>query len=891
VGLTPGARLGAYEILSLLGSGGMGEVYRARDVKLGRDVAIKVLPQALRDDPERLARFEREARTLAALSHQNIAHVHGFEDSAGVPALVMELVDGPTLADGIALGPIPLDEALPIATQIAMGLEAAHEQGIVHRDLKPANIKVRGDGTVKILDFGLAKVLEHNQPASINATQSPTITTPAMMSGLGLIVGTPAYMSPEQAKGRPADRRCDLWAFGCVVYEMLTGARAFEGDDVSDTLANVLKSEPDWNALSARVPLLVQRLVRRCLEKDRTRRLDSAAVARLDLEEAQRQPASLSTHSIWHSRERLGWGATMVIVTGIALAAWIRQSPGNASPDRETRLDMATPPTDDPLSFAVSPDGRRLVFVATSAGTSRLWLRSLDATTAEPLPGTEGARYPFWAPDSQSVAFFTTQGLERLDLGASRPHVLTSIGTGRGGTWGADGVILFAPATGPLSRVSASGGDVVVVTKVDPPNVRSHRFPSFLNDSRKFIFYAIGRDDASGIYLGSLDSPDVKRLTAADTAAAYMPSGSLLYVRQGALVAHRIDLTRGTLVGDAVTIADPVGADENQKVGAFSVSAAGVIVYRAIASVHSQLAWFDRSGRQVGTVGGTDDGVSGPTISPDGRQIAVTRSVQGNQNIWLLDGIRSIRFTFDLSVDNGAVWSPDGTRIAFTSMRKGVQDIYVKSSSNLASETPLLEGPIPKPVDDWSPNGRFILFHQVEPQLARDLWVMPVDGDRAGKPFLFLRTRFDETGGRFSPDGRWVAYESNITGQWQVYLRAFSGVPDASASSTTSSGGQPVSSGGGIQARWRRDGKELYYIAPGGALMAVPITTTASSISPGVPVALFQTRIVGNGAFLSGLNGNYDVAPDGRFLINVTSGDAATQPITVLQHWIGKGSR
>jgi len=870
----------------------MGEVFRARDTKLNRDVAIKVLPDALANDSERLARFSREAQVLAALNHPNIAHIHGFEDSSGVPALVMELVEGPTLADRIAKGPIPLDDALSIAKQIADALEAAHEQRIIHRDLKPANIKVRDDGMVKVLDFGLAKALEHNQPASINVTQSPTITTPAMMTGVSVILGTAGYMSPEQAKGRPADRRSDLWAFGCVLYEMLTSTRAFDGDDVSDTLANVLKSEPNWSALSARAPLLVQRLVRRCLQKDRVRRLDSAAVARLDLEEAQEQPAKSATQRSLRSSERLGWAVALAIVMGIAVAAWIRHSPGNASLERETRLDIATPPTDDPVSFAVSPDGLRLVFVATSAGTSRLWLRSLVTTTAEPLPGTEGARYPFWAPDSQSLAFFTNQALERLDLGASRPRVLAPVGSGRGGTWGADGVILFAQAGGPLFRVSASaGGNAVAVTKVDPPRVRSHRFPCFVQGTRRFVFYATGQDDASGIYLGSLDSPDIKRLTAADTAAAYMPSGSLLYVRQGALVSHRIDVTRSTLVGDAVTIADPVGADENQKVGAFSASADGVILYRAVASVRSQLAWFDHSGRQVGTVGDADYGINSPAISPDGRQVAVARSVQGNQDIWLMDGARSNRFTSDPSSDNGPVWSPDGARIAFTSTRTGVQDIYVKLSNNLASETPLLEGPIPKPVDDWSPDGRFILFHQIEPPSARDLWVLPIDGVRAGKPFLYLRTRFDETGGRFSPDGRWVAYESNLTGQWQVYVRAFSGVPDTSGSSPTSTGGQPVSATGGIGARWRRDGKELYYIAPGGTLMAATITTTGSSVSPGAPTALFQTHIVGNGSFTSGINGNYDVAPDGRFLINVTSGDATTQPITVLQHWSEKASR
>jgi eukaryotic-like serine/threonine-protein kinase len=889
-GVLAGATIGSFAVDRLIGVGGMGEVYRARDTRLGRDVALKILPAAFANDPERRARFTREAQMLASLNHPNIAAIHGFEDSAGVHALVLELVEGPTLADRIAGGRLPMGEALPIARQIADALECAHEAGIVHRDLKPANIKVREDGTVKVLDFGLAKLAEPaGAVSSVQLTQSPTITTPAMTAA-GLILGTAAYMSPEQARGKPADKRSDMWAFGCVLYEMLTGKRAFAGEDVADTLANVLKTEPDWTAISRQVPLPVSRLVRRCLEKDRTRRLDSAVAARLDLDEARETRSQPAPAPASWARERIAWAAALAVMTLIAAVTVmrVRQGPGAAHLP-ELRLDIVTPPTDDPFSFALSPDGRRVVFLATYSGISRLWLRSLDAVTAEPLPGTDGARYPFWAPDSRSVAFFTNQALERIDLGASRPRVLAPVGSGRGGTWGADGIILFAPSGGPLFRVSASGGEAVAVSKIDPPRVRSHRFPSFLPGTRTFLFYATGSDDASGIYLGALDSPDVRRLTAADSAGVFMPPGSLLYVRQGALVSRPFDQTRGTLGDEAVTIADPVGADEAQKVGAFSASSDGLVIYRAVASIRSQLAWFDRTGKQVGTIGGPEDSLlASPKLSPDARQVAVTRTVQGNQDIWLLDGVRSSRFTSDLATDTGAVWSPDGARIAFTSTRRGIQDIYVKPSNNVRAEVPLLEGPFAKPVDDWSRDGRFILFHQIEPASARDLWVLPIDGDRPGQPFVFLRTRFDETGGRFSPNGEWVAYESNVSGQWEIYLRAFSA--DVASSIATSSGGQQVSTSGGIQPQWRHDGTELYYIAPGGALMAAPIATTRSRITIGTPFTLFQTRIVGNGTFVSGLNGNYDAAADGRFLINVMGSDATVMPITVLQHWSGKAS-
>ena len=525
----------------------MGQVYRATDTKLKRQVAIKILPPSVAADHDRLARFQREAEVLASLNHPNIAGIYGLEESGGVSALVMELVEGEDLSQRIARGAVPLNEALLIAKQIAEALEVAHEQGIIHRDLKPANIQVTLDGVVKLLDFGLAKAMEPTAGSSPSASMSPTITTPAMTQA-GMILGTAAYMSPEQAKGRTVDKRSDVWAFGAVLYEMLTARRAFEGDDVSDTLARILMKEPDWTALPGTVPAAVVTVIRQCLQKDRKQRVRDIGDVSLALDGTfeTAAPQAIPGAALSATRERLAWMALAVAAAAIVALAIpaVRHLRETAAP--ETRVEIVTPATDQPVSFALSPDGRQIAFVASGNGESRLWLRSLATTTAQPQAGTEGARFPFWAPDSRSVGFFVTNALKRLDLGGGAPQTLASVVNGSGGTWNAEGVIVFASSANAthLNRVSAAAGGAMTAVTALGPQQTGHATPYFLPDGRRFAFYVRGASDTSGIYLGTLDGSAPIRLTAADGGGVYLPAGQtsvaarassgwLLWVRAG----------------------------------------------------------------------------------------------------------------------------------------------------------------------------------------------------------------------------------------------------------------------------------------------------------------------------------------------------------------------
>jgi eukaryotic-like serine/threonine-protein kinase len=905
--LGPGTRRGPYEVIAAIGAGGMGEVYRARDSRLGRDVAIKVLPDSFASDPDRLARFEREAQLLASLNHQNIATIHGLEDGpaeAGphTRALVMELVDGPTLADRIAQGAMPLDEAPPIARQIAEALEAAHERGIIHRDLKPANIKLTPSGQVKVLDFGLAKMLESAGSGQLaagspNLTVSPTISIQATYAGV--ILGTAAYMSPEQARGKPADRRADIWAFGCVLFEMLTGKQAFEpGETVSDAVAAILTKEPDWTALPKETPGNIRTLLRRCLQKEPNRRLPHIGSARIELEEPTAPAIVVPPIPSPASRPRFtfSWPAAVVAIVAMSFIysalPWLQDDPppgGRGLDAPEMRTEIVTPSTPDPTAIAISPDGRQMVFVASGDGPSRLWLRSLSSSTAQPLAGTEGAMYPFWSGDSRSVAFAVGTKLERFDLGASAPKMITDVpNTTRGGTWNKEGTVLFAVGAGSLATVSAAGGQATqALEKLEGQN--DQRFPQFLPDGRHFLFFAVGPPNMQGIYLGSLDSKETKRLTAADTAGRYVASEFLIWVQAGTLVAQRIDVQRGELVGSRITIADSVGFDANLRAAAFSVSETGLIAYRSGTASRRQLVWFDRTGKSLGVFGGPDEAApSTPRISPDGRRVAVYRVVQGNADIWLLDGTRTTRLTFDAALDRFPLWSPDGTRIVFDSNRKGTRDFYVKSSNGTGSEELLFESPADKAAYDWSPDSRFILFRNQEEQTGRDIWVLPLDGR---KPWVFLKASFDEHQAHFSPDGRWVVYASNESGREEIYVRPF--VPQAAAGSTKEtqstdgtrqvSGQWQVSTAGGIFPRWSKDGRELYYLGPLGEIMAASVRVTDTTFDVGTPVKLFDTHIYGGGVDAN-QGRQYDVTSDGRFLINTVL-DEAPAPITILQNW------
>ncbi len=903
--LPPGTRIGPYEVAGPLGAGGMGEVYRATDGNLKRQVAIKVLPASVAGDADRLARFQREAEVLAALNHPNIAQIFGLEKTPHFTALVMELVEGDDLSQRIARfrAPgatarqtgMPLDEALPIAKQIAEALEAAHEQGIIHRDLKPANIKVRSDGTVKVLDFGLAKALDVH-PASATADNSPTITSPAQMTGVGVILGTAAYMAPEQAKGRPVDRRADIWAFGVVLFEMLTGQRVFAGENVSDTLANVLKTDPAWERLPADVPARIRQVLRSCLQRDAKQRLGDMQSVRLALEGAFETAASPATPTPTASSRgrppRMAALAVMAaLVAGLAVPAlrYLRQAPPPAPP--EMRVEITTPATDVPLQFALSPDGRSLVFVASGDGPSRLWLRPLDQTEARPLAGTEGAAVPFWSPDSRSIGFFAAGNLLRLDVAGGAPQVLATLtGLTSSGSWSADGTILFSrQAADRLWRVAATGGEPVAVTSLDPPRQVSHRAPHFLPDGRQFLFYAQGPPETMGIYLGSLDGGTPTRLMASDSAGAFLPPDQVVFVRQGTLVARRLDLARGALTGDPVTLADRVGVDEFAR-GGFAVSGAGPVAYRAAGGASRQLTWFDRTGKAMGTAGEPDaTTLRYPELSPDGRRVAMDRTVQGNQDIWLQDLIRGgrTRLTFDTALDINPVWSPDGMRIALASNRTGVFDLYLKPSNGSGAEARLVNSPNTKQPQDWSADGRWLVYYENNPTTGRDLWALDMTSPdrpsaRSGRPEpveghtprVVADTRAEELLAQLSPDGRWVVYQTNESGRFEVVVQPF---PDAG-------GKWQVSTAGGVAPRWRADGKELYFLAPDATLMAVPVTAAGASFEAGTPVALFPTRIVGGGNVTVN-RPQYAVARDGRFLINQPVGDGTAAPITLILNW------
>jgi serine/threonine protein kinase len=910
--LTPGTRLGPYSITAPIAAGGMGEVYRARDTKLDRDVAIKVLPDHFVDDPERLARFEREAKTLASLNHPNIAIVHGFEEGHGITALVMELVEGVTLAERIAgrvtsasapsssggSVPIPIDEALPIARQIAEALEAAHEQGIVHRDLKPANVMVRPDGMVKVLDFGLAKpaLIEVSDAPGLARSQAPTMAVPTMTQA-GMILGTAAYMSPEQAKGRDADRRCDIWAFGCVLYEMLTGSRAFPGEDLSETLAAVIKSEPDWTALPPGTPPSIRRLLRRCLTKDRKARLADASSLRIEIDAARAEPDEREPASRSFRRERAAWAAGLLIAAvglGFAVAAALRPVPRAA----ELRFDLAMPSNTDVLSLAISPDGRRIAFAARRDSRTSVWVYTLDGRPARPIEGTEGAQdRVFWSPDGTSLGFFADGKLKRIDIESGAVQTLADapLAVGGGGAWSRDGAILFAPTRGPLFRVSQGGGAATVVTRVEGPSVR-HVSPQFLPDGRHFLYFSAGDPAVRGVYIADLEgtTEPVRVLPDTDAAAIYVASGHLVYPRGGALFAQAFDLPGLRVTGEPWQVTDNIEVDQTQGLAILSASDTGVLVYRGqdIAVRQRRLVWLDRSGQEIQRLDDRDPvNALHLALSPDSRLLAVYRD-----SIWILDTARGLLTRFTSEQDSTPLWSREGDRVIFQSTRDGVRNLYQRALGATEDEL-LLATPGSKSPHDWSPDGRLLLYRDVDPLTGFDLWVLPVeredatadsngslrDESKAGlgrlqpvpgeKPMPVARTSASERNGQFSPDGDWIAYESDESGRFEIYVQPFG----------RQGARQRVSLDGGTQARWRGDGTELFYIAPGGRLMAVPFTSTSGSRPGdfGTPAMLFPVRVEpGDPAYHQ-----YIVSPDGeRFLVNMVT-DATPEVISAIVNW------
>jgi eukaryotic-like serine/threonine-protein kinase len=897
--LAAGSRLGSFEILAGIGAGGMGEVYRARDAKLGRDVALKVLPEAFARDADRMARFQREAKVLASLNHPNIASIYGLEDSGATHALVMELVEGPTLADRIRSGPIPIDEALRIAKQITEALEYAHERGIVHRDLKPANVKVTNDDAVKVLDFGLAKAIE-GDAASIDISTSPTMSRMATLAGV--LLGTAAYMSPEQAKGKAVDRRADIWAFGCVLYEMLTGKQTFTGETVTDTLAAVIMKDPDWSQLPASTPIRVRVLLQRCLQKDPKQRLRDVGDARISLEEvlAGAPDASLAGAAgipapLW--RRALLWAVTGFLVVALAVLAWVHLHGSNAPAGVSdvVRFQLALDaklPAGGP--FALSPDGRQLAFsVVGSDGASMLWIRSLDSLAARPLSGSESAVIGpfFWSPDNRYIAFGNGPKLKKIDVTDGGVETLCDVPAtiALGGSWNRDGVIIFGQASGPVMQVSANGGSASPVTIRDTAHGEiSHAFPSFLPDGRHFVYSRYSdKSEGTRLYLASLDAKpeeqSSKPLLAADSGGMYVPSsdsdlGQLLFIHGGALLAQSFDVHHMELVGEPVTVTDRIGMFRNY--GLFSASINRVLAFRARAGGGNfQLTWFDSQGKAVGIAGEPSSQFPSVSVSPDGAKVVASRFDQVPV-LWLTDLSRgtSTRFTFGASYTVGGAWSPDGSQIIFTSYRDGGYNLYQKPANGLKDEELLFRSSSDRKLPtDWSRDGRFLLYDVTSPQTKGDIWVLPLEGDK--KPFPFLQTESNEQDGRFSPDGHWVAYVSDESGRDEIYVRTFS--PDTRGGASNSGGKWLISTGGGIDPRWRRDGKELYYVAADGKLMAVD-ATTSTGFQAGTPKALFQVPVSGVGA----VSQSWDLAPDGkRFLFPVPTSGQDTAPFTVVLNW------
>jgi serine/threonine protein kinase/Tol biopolymer transport system component len=886
-----GRRLGAYVVRERIGAGGMGEVYKAHDTRLDRTVAIKVLTAYLADDPQARERFQREARAVAALNHPHICTLHDVgsqnpSTGSGQPMdfLVMEYLDGQTLAERLAKGPLPLDRALRYAVQMADALDKAHRQGITHRDLKPANVMLTKAGT-KLLDFGLAKLRPAVGEAvamSAAANVSPSLT------GRGTIVGTLQYMAPEQLDGKPADARTDIFAFGALLYEMLTGKKAFEGTSQASLISAILSSDPPPIASQQPFsPPALDRLVRKCLAKDPDERWQSTHDLTSELQwiaESGLQTA-VTAHGVdaqVRSRartQRYEWiAAAVFLVTTLALAGamYVLRAPVDT---RVYRSTFVPPGNENPslplyMKLSLSPDGRRLAFVANDAnGRILLWVRELADLVGRPLEGTEGAMGPFWSPDSRFIAFSAGGKLKKIDASGGPAITLCDMKTGLAGSWGRGDVILFTPEPWrPLSRVPAAGGTPTPATTFDTKGGELwHGHPFFLPDGRHFLYAAAGAP-TSGVYLGSLDSPDRTRLLDSFSNAQY-GSGFLVFPRDGTLMAQPFDATRLALSGQAMAVAERVvydrGVPPTGTLAAFAVSDTGALVFEA--SRTSRLVWFDRAGRQTGILGDPAPYGSGVHLSPDGSQAAavVTDSTEA-ANVWLFDVARGVRIPLTTSglvssgFAPGSIWSPDGSHVVFASTQKGPHDLFQKASNGADPEDLLLADDFNKYPESWSPDGRFLLYTRWAKGSTPDIWVLPLSGDR--KPYPFIEGPFFELAGRFSPNGRWVAYNSNESGRSEVYVVPF---PGRGARTL-------ISTGGGDNARWRRDGKEIFYLERN-TLMAAGVAANGSRLEVGTVQRLFDVPTV-DGYW------PYDVTPDGqRFLVNTLESEVA--PLTIVVNW------
>ena len=880
--LAAGTRLGPYEILALAGAGGMGEVYRARDRRLGRDVALKVVGPALGSNPDIQRRFAQEGRFVAQLDHPRIAHIFDVGSDAGVDYLVMEFIEGDTLGRRLADGPLPLADLIGYAIEIAAGLAYAHAHGVVHRDLKPGNILLTQSG-VKIIDFGLGKVL---QPRTAPQGTLATNTKPmSPMTEGGLLTGTVQYMPPERLNGRDADQRSDVFAFGAVVYEMITGRRAFDGPSPADVIAAVLTSEPAPIGATSGALVELEWVVRRCLKKHPVDRWQSMA----DVEAILKRIAVLGPRrdavpsAKPQLRQRLVVAAALGVVALAAVATLTRlgDAKGAATP-RLVALSISPPagggftPTSGSVQspqLAVSPDGSSIAFVAAGAdGEPELWIRPIDSTDAHPLAGTAGAAYPFWAATSRSLGFFADRQLKLVDIDGTPPRAIADASGGRGGAWNASGAVLFAANTaGPIYRIAADGSAEPATKLSAERGETSHRWPQWLPDGRHFLYFARSKDETqSGVYFGSQDGTAPSLVVHTNYGGVYAPPGQLLYVEDDTLMTTAFDLSTGRVRGNPIRVADRVATSSNFY-GAFSASENGVVAY-ATSALAAELRWMGRDGSRLGLVAPRGE-YTDFRLSPDGRYVAVAEVERhsGRTDLHLVDMVRggNVRLTTSPATDASPVWSPDGSRIAFRSNRAGVHDLYVRAANGGGDDQLLLKTSSAKYPSDWSASGGVIVYHADDPKTHFDIWAAPVGG---GAPRPLLRTAFDEMQAQLSPDGRWLAYTSTQSSRLEVYVEAVG----------SDSGRWQVSVGGGSDARWRRDGKELFYVANDGRLMAVTVNAS-QTFDAGTPRPLFQLPPL---PVVAPYLNAYDVDAAGqRFLVRIPLESLETLPLTVLVNW------
>ena len=884
VAFEAGTRLGPYEILAPLGAGGMGEVYRALDTRLDRVVAVKVLTDALADDPESRRRFEQEARAIAALNDPHICTIHDVGHHEGLDYLVLEYLEGETLADRLRRAPpLAIDEALALAVQIGDALARAHRAGIAHRDLKPGNVMlVRGDGAartlaVKLLDFGLAaRTTAAAAPApdvSLAATAAPSIATtrPPLANASSGFSGTVQYMSPEQLDGDTGDHRADIFAFGCVLYEMLAGRKAFAGGNLMTAIAAIMNADPPpIPALQSR-PLL-DHVMRRCLEKDRERRWQSMADVAGELRWIAEHPLPLAPDrpTPSHTRSAMVLVAVAALLTIAALTAgWaLLRSPEGAPPPRALALEITTAPTDDP-TMALSADGTTIAFIANQDRVPMIWVRSLDALDSRVLPGTQGASFPFWSPDGRSLGFFADDKLKRIDVAGGQPLVLADAPNGRGGSWGPDGVILFAPGVQtPIVRVSTRGGDAMAVTTPGPGTGSDHRWPHFLPDGQRFLYSStLGPPDTRGVYLASLDRAAPVHVLKSDAAGRFAPPGTLLTIVQGALQAYDFDPASGTVSGEPVLMGQNIAGGA----GAIAVSDTGVLAYRTGTTQRRQLVWVDRQGTVIRAIGEPETGnLASPELSPDEASVVVFSGRSGDNDVWVIELARNLarRITDGPPADAHPFWDPDGRHVVYNGSRSRGPSRQAVDGGPAEPLFPGFEGGMAL---GWSRDRRWVLMRRGTEADGADLFARSVQDGRM--EVVITQSPADEPEGQFSPDGRWVAFVSNESGRAEVFIQSF---PDRR-------GKTQISTAGGTQVRWSENGGELFYVAPDGRLMAVAVSSAGGSPAVGLPVPLFQTHLA-TGTNVIGNKAQYAVSRSGRFLLN-TAVESTSAPIVVRVNW------